>query len=143
MKIKTAPQHVLQKFFWIFACLLLLIVCICPATAHADAEFTVDSSGVLTKYKGTDTDIVIPSNVRIIGTSAFSGNQKLTRVKVPEGVTEIRNNAFYNCSGLKKIDLPDSLITIESQAFYNNDALAEIEFPDLETAKSWPTPAWM
>ena len=114
MKSMKDLWPVLRKSILGIACLLLLALCVVPATAHADAVFTVDSSGVLTGYKGTDTDIVIPSNVKIIGVSAFSGNQKLTRVKVPEGVTEIRNNAFYNCSGLKRIELPDSLMRIEN-----------------------------
>ena len=80
---------------------LLTGIAIAPAgAAYSEADYVISAAGELKQYKGSDTDVVIPSEVRVIDSSAFSGKQRLSSVVIPEGVIEIRSNAFYNCSSL-------------------------------------------
>ena len=100
MKPKSAK---FSLFMSVFAILLLTAVLSCVSvTAFADGDFTVDKDGVLTQYKGSAEEVVIPSNVKVIGTSAFTGKQRMVRLVIPEGVTEIRTNAFANCISLRE-----------------------------------------
>ena len=110
---------------------LLTGIAIAPAGAtYSEADYVISAAGELKQYKGSDTEVVIPSEVRVIDSSAFSGKQRLSSVVIPEGVTEIRSNAFYNCSGLKQISFPQSVTLIGSQAFANCDSLETLDLPD-------------
>ena len=46
------------------------------------------------------TNLIIPSDVTSIGSSAFSGCRGLTSVEIPSSVTSIGDVAFYECYGL-------------------------------------------
>ena len=64
-----------------------------------------DGTVTITRYSGTDTDIVIPKSidgkmVTSIGWSAFLGCSDLTSITIPEGVTSIESFAFYDCDDL-------------------------------------------
>ncbi len=104
---------------------------------EADAsDFTYDEEDgkiVLTSYKGTATDIIIPSqidgkDVYAIGDSCF-GNGDVISVKCPDTLVEIREKAFINCWDMVKIELNDGLKSIDDYAFSSN-SLEEIELPD-------------
>lgn len=111
----------------------------------------------LTGYSGTETDIVIPSEIngypvtKLDGT--FSYNMSIQRVVVSEGVEEIWNYAFDSCENLRevtlpstlrelglcvfsgciqleKINLPDGLTILDDSAFYHCDSLTSISIPD-------------
>ena len=78
-------------------CILLLLVltlltglAVPAAEAASEADFVISAAGELKQYKGSDTDVVIPAEVRVIDSSAFSGKQRLSSVVIPEGGTEIR-----------------------------------------------------
>lgn len=59
------------------------------------------------------------SNLKKIGTYAFSGCQFLSEIIVPEGVESIENYAFQNCA-LRYADLPSTLRTLGSGVFKTN-----------------------
>lgn len=59
------------------------------------------------------------SRLEIIGQSALSGTA-LTGVTVPSGVREIEQSAFSGLSKMNSLVLPDSLETIGERAFYCN-----------------------
>lgn len=51
-------------------------------------DFVIDENGVLTEYKGNDTVIVLPPEVKVIGPKVFSGYKGYGAVRgmlVPEG----------------------------------------------------------
>ena len=81
---------------------------------------------------------IIPAEVngvqlKTIASSAFY-NMSLSgwEVVIPSTVTEIGSSAF-NASGIAKVNLPDGLKTIGGSAFYNNK-LTEIIIPDSVTS---------
>ncbi len=104
---------------------------------EADAsDFTYDEEDgkiVLTSYKGTATDIIIPSqidgkDVYAIGDSCF-GNGDVISVKCPDTLVEIREKAFINCSELKNVELNDGLVSLGEGAFMTT-GIESISVPD-------------
>ena len=94
-----------------------------------NSEFTV-SNGVLKRYCGTDTEVVIPEGITEIGNSAFRENATVTSVYIPDGVTKIGKGAFMNCASLHKVRLPDTLLNIANDAFSVCPSLSEISLPE-------------
>lgn len=99
-----------------------------PIEAARQKGFEISREGVLTKYTGKETDVVIPDCVKIIGDGAFDANWDLKSVTIPEGVTKIEQMAFYFCSELETVTLPESLSKIGEDAFGWCDKLV---FPKL------------
>ena len=106
--------------------------------------------GVLEKYTGAATDVVIPDGVVEIGQTAFSGCAGIRSVVIPTGVTQIGRRAkelarfnydfdthnyflvndsdgvFAGCRNLISITIPDSVIEIGEQAFLNCSNLKDV-----------------
>ena len=61
--------------------------------------------------------ISLPTTVRTIGASVFSGCSSLENVGLPAGLTTIGFSAFSWCSSLNVITLPENLLTIGDRAF--------------------------
>ena len=53
--------------------------------------------GVMLKYEGTDSVVVIPEGVEKIGEKAFYGNKTITEVTMPDSVRSIEKDAFEEC----------------------------------------------
>lgn len=79
------------------------------SAAETSGDFTyttiTDDTVRLSSYKGSDTEVVIPSEyngkkVTEVGSYAFSGNKTMTKLTIPDSVTKIGNNAFNNCTAL-------------------------------------------
>ncbi len=107
---------------------------------------------VITQYKGTETEIVIPNYIngvavkRIegknilphngetvhIGGSAswFSGNKTVTKITISDGIEEVGDYSFAGCRAVKDVYLSSTLKTIGSSAFYENTSLTNIDIPD-------------
>ena len=92
---------------------------------QSDPDFII-TNGVLRKYVGKDTNIVIPNGVKEIADSTFSGFTKLRSVVVPEGVKRIGRRCFENCTSLDRCDLPDSLEELGGYAFVDCHKLKEV-----------------
>ena len=77
----------------------------------------------------------IPSDIKIIGGSAFRDCSGLTSISLPLSLTSIGWYAFYGCSGLTSVDLSGctSLTSIGSYAFQNCSALESVVFPEGST----------
>ena len=102
-------------------------------TASADFEIR---AGVLVKYHGQDTEIVIPQGVvKEIGPVCFKDCKYITSVVLPDGLQKISGGAFYGgafsgCQSLKKINIPDSVTSIGNWAFSECSSLETINIPD-------------
>ena len=92
------------------------------------SDFTI-RAGVLEKYNGAATDVVIPSSVNVIGIEAFQRCLGLKSVTVPDSVTKIMQNAFMGCVALQSVSLPDSVTEIGYGAFQYCNSLTNITLP--------------
>lgn len=111
----------------------------CAITANAEAEwfgnFQFDTeTGTITAYRGTDTNVEIPSkiggiNVTTIGTSAFKDNQSIENVKIPSTVTVLGNQAFQNCQSLISVEMSPEITIIGVFAFSSCTSLKSITIP--------------
>lgn len=93
------------------------------------ADFVI-RGGVLVKYNGAATEVVIPDSVKIIGDKAFYNCKGITSVDIPDSVQEIGLWAFYECKALPHITIPDSVQKIGQSAFEGCTALAAVVIPD-------------
>jgi|GEM_PF-3992194 len=105
---------------------------------QSDYIFVGNGSGavMITGYRGTDTEIEIPSTldgrtVTAIGNYAFSG-KNLAEVVIPDTVTSIGEYAFHK-NELQDIEIPGSVKTIGMHAFYENHLVSVTFSEGLET----------
>ena len=104
-------------------------------------DFVFDSkNGVITGYTGTNTNVIIPSEingitVKAIGEKAFTTNDsgyasvKIDSVSLPDTLKTIGDSAFVN-TGLTRITIPASVESIGAFAFYYCSNLSEVVFAD-------------
>ena len=128
---------------------LILFAAFVPFPAFADQtsgdwQYTVSGGkATVTKYTGSETNIVIPDTLGGCPVVAVSGKHpsayvfegafdgvNIKSVTIPEGVTSIGVCAFYNCNYLSDVTLPDSVKTIGGWAFYHCRVLKSINIPD-------------
>ena len=113
-----------------------------PADANpaSDFEYEVNKDGgiTITKYIGTDTDVVIPEkiegkNVTVIGNSAMAKNALISSVRMNDSVTQIEDYAFFECFSLSTVVLSSQLLSIGNSAFQNCTQLSNIDLPETLT----------
>lgn len=100
------------------------------------ADFVI-RGGMLVKYNGAATEVVIPNSVKIIGDKAFYNCKGITSVDIPDSVQEIGLWAFYECKALPHITIPDSVQKIGQSAFEGCTALAAVVIPDSVQEIGW------
>ena len=81
------------------------------------SPFRINKYGVLVKYTGSDSLVVIPKSVVDIKSKAFAGNDSIESVVIPETVTTIHAQAFVNCVNLSSVTVLARDITIANSAF--------------------------
>ena len=108
-----------------------------PASDFEYKENNENSKGgiAITKYVGTDTDVIIPSTidgktVTVIGQLAFNGNDTITSVIMPDSITMIGTGSFSGCDLLSTVVLSNSLEQIDYEAFASCKSLSNITLPD-------------
>lgn len=85
--------------------------------------------GVLIKYIGNQSKVIIPDNVTSIGERAFSRNRTLKEITIPNSVTDIGAGAFEYC-WLTNIAIPNSVKSIGEGAFESCGKLSNIVIPE-------------
>lgn len=95
-------------------------------TEDEDTNGFVIHGGVLISYSGEDSEIVIPSNVVIIGENAFASKVTITSITIPDTVTRISDKAFNNCQKLREIDIPGSVSSVGDNVFENCTSLEKV-----------------
>lgn len=85
--------------------------------------------GVLVKYSGASTDVVIPDTVRKIGEECFA-NMMISSVIIPDSVTTIGRGAFLGCVSLTSITIPNGITELESDVFSRCTSLKNVIIPD-------------
>jgi len=102
-------------------------VTVSAETSASDFEFDAET-GTITKYNGTDTEVVIPSEINDVAVTgirdfAFSYCTSLTKVTIPDSVKSIGDCAFAGCESLTDITIPDSVISIGDDTFVETEWL--------------------
>ena len=124
-------------------------------------DFIIED-GVLEKYLGSKSVVVVPDGVHCIGRAAFQNCQSIKNVIVPKSVSLIgewafagcellecvqimgkavlKKGSFYKCANLKEMIAPNGLSEIENSAFVgcrslHSDLLSVITF-ELHTVVS-------
>jgi hypothetical protein len=119
---------IVQGKFMKYIYILLLVVFVTQVFGgHAFAakrEFNVHD-GELWSYNGTATDIVIPSNVKVIKSEAFMLNHTAKTVTIPDSVIRIEKNVF-NQSRIETITIGSGLQLLSKDAFRQADCLKNI-----------------
>lgn len=109
-----------------------------------------DGTLMITRYKGTGTEIIVPEKigkdtVTAIGDHAFSSYaprltqarskflQTVTAVKLPDTIKSIGKGAFYALYRLERINIPDGVLSIGESAFSSCFALKALDIPDSVT----------
>ena len=82
--------------------------------------------GVLFKYRGWDTNVVIPEGVTEIGGGAFENCKKIQSVSFPKDLRIIGASSFENCTSLSELTVPESVIWILDAAFKNCTSLKSV-----------------
>ena len=75
----------------------------CRCNGLANSKGLVIVRDVLYGYFGTASSVKVPSSVKRIVGSAFSGAKDLTDVTIGDSVAEIGDNVFAGCNALEKI----------------------------------------
>ncbi|MGN0450088.1 MAG: leucine-rich repeat protein [Ruminococcus sp.] len=135
----------------LLAVVMLMSVVLCaPFTVSAltsgDYEYTIrdDGTAEITKYKGNQTGVVIPSkisgySITRIGKFAFMGSKSLENVVFPESIKYIDYGAFTACTNLKSVTFSDSdnYIDIARFAFYECPNLKSVTLPEKACIYDW------
>lgn len=70
-------------------------------------ETTEEGGSIVTGYRGSPQNVVIPSGVTKISSYAFQGCTSLVSITIPSSVTEIGYNAFRYCNNLNAVYITD------------------------------------
>lgn len=82
----------------------------------------------------TFPEVVYGKKIARIGSGAFSGCDKITKVVIPETVKEIGSNTFKGCTSLGQVNIPSAITKIESGTFSGCKALTSITIPNQVTS---------
>ena len=97
-------------------CMALVGILAVSGRASAAEEDFVIENGVLKSYKGTDSNVVIPDEVKKIGKNVFADNKTMKTIVIPKGVKEIGESAFAGAA-LKKAVIPEGVTKMGKYAF--------------------------
>lgn len=118
---------------------------------------TTSEGIILSKYKGFDNDVIVPSSsldsisvvqirctfeynqyvrsvtipgsVKLIGDGTFKYCENLISVNILDGVLIIGEDAFKDCRKIRSVTIPSSVTTIKNSAFVNCESLIMIMIP--------------
>jgi len=111
------------------------------AARKRKGDFEINEEGVLIRYRGEDTEVILPEGIREIGDSAFVDQRGVQRLicddepydaplmeslTIPDGVEKIGGYAFAYCLNLEKVEMADSVRSIGERAFEGCASLKSI-----------------
>lgn len=107
----------------------------CPNVEHLGIgnKVTDIPSGIFSNLTNIINDLVIPDNVKNIGSSAFRGCG-FRSVTLPDNLTAIERFVFADCEYLESVVIPETVTTIGNYAFYNCARLSSVVIPNAVTS---------
>lgn len=88
--------------------------------------YSDETEKILMGYTGTETDLILPTDITKIHQYALYGCDHLTSVVIPDSVTSIGDFVFNNCYNLKCLTIGNSVASIGDDAFAGCSKLVEI-----------------
>ncbi|MBR4201684.1 MAG: leucine-rich repeat domain-containing protein [Oscillospiraceae bacterium] len=85
--------------------------------------------GVLLRYKGKNSYVILPDCIKEIGSNAFLAARNLRSIVLPDSITKIGAQAFSECRQLVKLRIPDAVTLIGKGAFSGCKSLTEVTIP--------------
>ena len=61
--------------------------------------------------------IILPSTLKYIGKSAFSGDIALSSIELPQNLETIGDSAFRDCRAITRIEIPETVTSMEDSVF--------------------------
>lgn len=139
----------ITKRIWGVLLALCMLLSLMPMAAFAaedpgvvyDYQFVTEDTIEIMGYNGTETDLVIPSQINgytVVGIGNLdllgNGTNTVESVVVPGTVKYIKRFAYYpntaySVGNLEKVTLPEGLETIGDDAFASAPGLSEINLP--------------
>lgn len=80
-------------------------------------DFLIVGDGILLAYRGNDSHVVLPDNVKHIAPEVFAGNTGLVSVTLPDSLIEIGEDAFLDCRNLVTVEGGRNVRVIRDRAF--------------------------
>lgn len=96
-----------------------------------DGYFVVENgvlNGNYSSIKELEGSIVLPNDIKEIGTRSFYYCEKIYYVQLPKGLEKIGFNAFAG-SGIEKVEIPNTVTIIDSDAFSGCINLKKVDIP--------------
>lgn len=84
---------------------------------NGSGDFLIVGDGILLAYRGRDSIVSIPGDVKTIGADAFASQMGITKVIIPDSVETIGEGAFAGCANLVEVEGGQSLRRIKDRAF--------------------------
>lgn len=91
--------------------------------------FNSDKTSVVAFPNAKGGEYTVPEGVITIGSYAFSGAYRLTKVNMYNTLSAIGAGAFYNCDALEEIRLSDCLKSLGQKALASCESLRELHLP--------------
>ena len=100
---------------------------------HAAIKDFVITNGVLEKYKGKESYVIIPNFVKSIGNSAFLGNKHIKSIYIPYAVSKIGETAFSGCEKLETVVLGENVTKLGNSTFEECKRLKRINLDKIHS----------
>ena len=81
------------------------------------SDWLIVGDGILLAYKGSDSVVSVPPQVKRIGAAAFKDCNTITKVIIPDSVEVIGEAAFENCGNLTQVEGGNYVREIRDRAF--------------------------
>ena len=91
-------------------------------------DFTI-KNGILTAYKGSGPDLIIPEGVEAIDNYAFADNTDICSVVLPNSLRLIGCAAFIGCKALENVKFGSGKLVVQQYAFAGCKALESVYIP--------------
>lgn len=114
-----------------------------------DYTYTLTTQGTvcLTKYSGSDTELVIPDqldgkDVTELGGGIFAGKSSITAITLPKKLDTINDSCFYGCASLETFQVPaeNTAFTVNNGILFSADGTDLICYPPAYTQTSYVIP---
>ncbi|MDE5597107.1 MAG: leucine-rich repeat domain-containing protein, partial [Lachnospiraceae bacterium] len=95
---------------------------------NGSGDVLIVGDGILLAYRGSNSVVTIPDNVKTIGADALASHTEIMKVILPDSVEAIGEGAFAGCSNLAQIEGGNNVKRIQDRA-YQGCPLTDIRIP--------------